>query len=72
MRNILRQNILQNCPVTPADVDFAEKIFGPDIGTLKGKTTRKAPPRVKEDLLEVMPELKEKHKTLTFCTNVFS
>ncbi|WP_427962039.1 hypothetical protein, partial [Acidithiobacillus sp.] len=65
-KHILRQNIIQNCPVTPADVDLAEKFFGPDIGTLKGKTTRKAPPRVKEDLVEVPPELKEKHKILTF------
>ncbi|MGC9293591.1 MAG: hypothetical protein ACP5EP_12880, partial [Acidobacteriaceae bacterium] len=69
-KNILRQNIIQNCPVTPADVDLAEKIFGPDIGTLKGKTTRKAPPRVKEDLVEVPPELKEKHKNLTFCMDI--
>ncbi|MGC8547339.1 MAG: hypothetical protein ACP5MU_06790 [Thermoplasmata archaeon] len=69
-KTILRQNIIQNCPVTLADVDLAEKIFGPDIGTLKGKTTRKAPPRVKEDLVEVPPELKEKHKKLSFCMDI--
>ncbi|MGC9176786.1 MAG: hypothetical protein ACP5F1_06910, partial [Thermoplasmata archaeon] len=68
--NILRQNIIQNCPVTPADVDLAEKIFGPDIGTLKGKTTRKAPPRVKEDLVEVPPQLKEKQQNLNFLAMV--
>jgi hypothetical protein len=69
-KHILRQNIIKNCPVTPADVDLAEKIFGPDIGKLKGKTTRKAPPRVKEDLVEVPPELKEKHQDLTFCMDI--
>ncbi|MGC8551180.1 MAG: hypothetical protein ACP5M4_16005, partial [Acidobacteriaceae bacterium] len=69
-KNILRQNIIQNCPVTPADVDWAEKIFGPDTGTLKGRTTSKAPPRVKEDLVEVPLELKEKHKNLTFCMDI--
>ena len=37
---ILRQNIIQNCPVRVEDANIAEKIFVPDMGTLKGKTTR--------------------------------
>ena len=35
----LKSNGLMNCPVTPGDVEAAEHIFGPDIGSLKGKTT---------------------------------
>ena len=35
----LKSNGLSNCPATPADVEAAEQIFGPDIGSLKGKTT---------------------------------
>ena len=35
----LKSNELMNCPVTPGDVEAAEHIFGPDIGSLKGKTT---------------------------------
>ena len=34
-KHILRQNIILNCPVTTEDVDNAEKIFGPDIRTMK-------------------------------------
>ncbi len=56
--------------MTPADVDLAEKIFGRDIGTLKGKTMRQAPPRVKDDLVEVPRELKEKHKDLELCMDI--
>jgi hypothetical protein len=40
-KHILRQNVIKNCPVTIADASTAERIFGPDIGTLKGKRTRK-------------------------------
>ncbi len=69
-KHILRQNIIKNCPVSAVDVDLAEKIFGPDIGTLKGKTTRKPPPRVKDDVVEVPRELKEKHKDLTYCMDI--
>ena len=35
----LKNNGLLNCPVTPANVEAAEQIFGPDIRSLKAKTT---------------------------------
>ena len=35
----LKNNGIVNCPVTPTNVEVAEQIFGPDIGSLKGKTT---------------------------------
>jgi hypothetical protein len=38
----LEADIIKNCPVTVKDVNIAEKIFGPDIGALKGKTNKKA------------------------------
>ena len=40
MKAIIRMNAIKNNPVTTEDVDIAEKIFGPDVATLKGKTTR--------------------------------
>ena len=41
---ILKTSSLPNCPVTPRDVLIANELFGPDVGALKGKTTRREPP----------------------------
>ena len=43
---ILNESSLPNCLVTPQDVVIAIKLFGPDVGALKGKTTRRGPPIV--------------------------
>ena len=69
-KHILRQNIIWNCPVTVEDVNIAEKIFGPDMDTLKGKSTRKKPKPVKSDTVEIPPEIKEKHSKVTLLLNV--
>jgi len=37
---------------------------GPDVGTLKGKTVRKKSPIVKNDLIEIPPEILEQHQDL--------
>jgi hypothetical protein len=69
-KHILRQNIIKNCPVTIGDVSTAERIFGPDIGTLRGKSTRKVPVPEKTDKIEIPNELKEMHKVLTLCIDI--
>jgi hypothetical protein len=38
--SIVTNNQLRNCPITKADIMAAEHIFGPDVGSLKGKTVR--------------------------------
>ena len=40
---ILEKNFLPNCPITKDDILAAEHIFGPDIGSLKGKTVQQKP-----------------------------
>ena len=56
-KSMLRMNVIKNCPVTSDHVDIAEKIFGIDVATLKGKTTKKQTPKVLEDTVDVPEEL---------------
>ena len=52
-------NGIKNCPITLEDIDIAEKIFGKDIYTLKGKSTRTRPIPVIQDYVEIPKELKK-------------
>ena len=67
---LLRMNIIKNCPVTVEDITIAEKIFGPDMSSLKGKSTRRKPKPVREDLIEIPRELIEQHRELDLCIDV--
>ena len=64
MKMILKQNLIEDCSVTTKDVETAERVFGPDVGTLKGKTVRKKSPVVKNDLIEIPPEILERYQDL--------
>jgi len=64
MKMILKQNLIEDCTVTTKDVETAERVFGPDVGTLKGKTVRKESPFVKNDLIEMPLEILERCQVL--------
>ena len=59
-------NVIKNCPVTD-HVDIAERIFGIDVATLKGKTTRKQTPKVLEDTVDVPEELYKLNDEMELC-----
>jgi len=64
MKMILKQNLIEDCTVTTKDAETAKQVFGPDVGTLKGKTVRKKSPIVKNDLIEIPPEILERYQDL--------
>ena len=65
---ILKMNLIKNCPITTEDINLAEKIFGPDIGSIKGKTTRRKPLAVVKSHIEIPKELISSQKEITLAT----
>jgi hypothetical protein len=64
---ILQMNFIKNNPVTLADIKIAENIFGPDIGSLKGKTMRRKPSPVVSDYIKIPSELIQAQQDVVLC-----
>jgi hypothetical protein len=67
----IQSNQIQDCPVTVQDVDVAHAIWGKNIASLKGKTTRKKPFHVAGDLMKVPKELLSLHKDVYLTVDLF-
>ena len=52
------------------DVKNATAIFGPDVGTLKGKTTHSKPHRVKPIIVDLPPEIQERYERVTMSADI--
>ena len=69
MKAVIRMNLIANNPVTTKDIVLAEKIFGKDIGSLKGKSTRRKPIPVVENQIEIPSELIKSQRDVTLCVD---
>jgi len=70
LKAILQMSSIKNDPITIEDVNIAEKIFGPNVGSLKGKTTRQKPLPVVDDFIEIPKGLVDKQQNVTLCIDV--
>jgi hypothetical protein len=68
---ILQSNQIEDCPVSAEDAKVAEKVWGPNIAALKGKTTRSKPEPVKTDLVEIPVEIRTVNRIVTVGIDVF-
>jgi hypothetical protein len=59
LKAMIRMNLIRNNKVTTKDVNLAVKAFGPDVGDIKGKTTRSRPTPVSNNIIEIPDELLE-------------
>jgi len=67
---ILRKKKLKNCPINEDDVAAAEHIFGPKLGSLKGKTTRTGQLQVRVRLLLIPAVTMERCRQLTLAADI--
>ena len=67
---IVEENKLKNCPITKADILAAEDIFGPEVGSLKGKTARKKSPKVNVRLIPIPALIMERYQRVHLAGDI--
>ena len=65
LKAVIRMNLIRNNPVTTKEIILAEKVYGPDVGTKKGKGTRRRPNQVVDASIELPDELMDLQKEVT-------
>jgi hypothetical protein len=68
---IMDRNLLPKCPITHANVDAAEDIFGPDMGCLKGKAVQHAIPHALTRLLPGPLPIMRQYYNVTLAGDIF-
>ena len=67
---IVKFNLLPNCTTTIQDIINAELIYGPNLGSLKGKTPRTNPPAVTIDQIDLPPDILSLYKDVTLSGDI--
>lgn len=67
---IIDNNLIANCPVTREDVMAAEDLFGPNLGSLKGKTVRRPPLPIEQMVTAVPPDILSKYNRVVIAVDI--
>jgi hypothetical protein len=67
---LIKMNAIKNCPVTTEDVNNAEKIFGTNMLSVRGKLTRRKSTPVREDGIEIPEELISQNCEIDLCIDI--
>jgi hypothetical protein len=66
-QGLVRMNLLQDCPISHTDIVNANKIYGPDLANIRGKTARRKLEHVHAEIVDIPQQILDiqKHVTLT-------
>ena len=67
---LLDHHLIPNSPFTSHDVRRAKQIYGPDLGNLKGKTTRRNPPTVDQIMQQCPNTIIEQYGSIMLSADV--
>jgi hypothetical protein len=68
--NMVSSNMIRNFPVAPVGINAANKIFGHNVASLKGKTVCVTQEPVLEEYVEVPKKIFELNKEVTITTDI--
>jgi len=71
LKAILNSNQVAKCPITAANINYAEQIYGPSMPMLKGKTVRHAPQPVTPNYVAVPPEILSANQHIIISGDIF-
>ena len=61
---------IANCPITQRAIHIAKDIYGPNLGSLKGKTVQRTLPHLPSGVDLVPPELFKRHPGVTIAMDI--
>jgi hypothetical protein len=68
--NMVRSNMIKNCPVTSKSASAANEIYGPNIASMKGITTMRQPEPVVADYVEIPKAILDLNRDVTLTADV--
>jgi hypothetical protein len=68
--HIVDNNLLPNCPISWKDIIAAKDIFGPNLGSLKGKTTRTNSEHVQSKHINIPINIMGRYRHITIARDI--
>jgi hypothetical protein len=69
---IIKNSLLPNVNITIKDVEYVERLFGKELGSIQGKAVRIRPEVVVTDYIEIPPDIMELHCNVTISTDIMN
>ena len=66
----VNNKIIVNCPISSQDIKNAEFIWGPDLGSLKGKTVRSTPSSVRIQIYNIPYQIMQQYRDVTLSVDI--